>query len=673
MIAVLLWAAVAAAAPFPAGKLCIAELPCMVTEGRQVQLAPAPESRRFVWIADDRGVVAIGTIDAAATAIVLDAGTTRPLRILGAPQGEIAFEITSPTSRWQWTAAKPPPSIRLMHPPCGDCMFSAQAKGFGKFEKPLRDVRDVVLHPSPHLRGRVVDGETHAALPGATITAGGILLAKTDANGEFDAAIEKQWPRAVDVQFPGRAPRRVDVPRTPSDTELPVIVMSAGGALRVTIETPVAEKLTWGLRDPKSGDLLRHGLVEPSATLIVVDRVGEGKQNFVLRGERPLQRIGTFVDIEPGQVTETSIAIERSTLQLEVTRGARPFAHARTNVRMANNLWDGELVLDEDGRATEELWQRGKMSASFHRHARISYVDYKDVNAEEETWQITVPDRRVIGRITDATTGAALPDAQVALWLHFQTPGKGGMVLAHCDADGRFVFDGIDAGTHELEARREGYQSAKGITVAVGADEAEYTRDIQLRSRNSGRAVVVLDERGFPVAGAMLFVADANGVREVGYTGADGTASISLGLTERGIVFAIPRSGSFGVTRVHDDGPIALHIPAPGATIDVETRDQDGKPLAGVLLVPRVDGLMLPIEVVDALHNVQGVSFFTGANGRARLSGLPRGTYELWAVTGRDAMRAVRSPAPPPPAASLEVISGRYTISIGFNATQTPP
>ncbi|HYC62846.1 MAG TPA: carboxypeptidase regulatory-like domain-containing protein [Thermoanaerobaculia bacterium] len=671
MIAVLVWAAVATADPFPAGNLCIADLPCIATEGRQVQIAPAPQPRRFVWTADDRSVVAIGIIDAVATAIALATGTSRPLRILGSGQSEIAFEIASPSSRWQWTVAKPPPSIRLIHPICPDCVLSAQANGFRKFEKPLRDVRDIVLHPWPHLRGRVVDRETKAALPGATITASGILLAKTDANGAFDAAIEKHWPGVIDVEFPGRAPRRIAVPRVSVDTELPPISMSAGGALRVTIETPVAEKLTWELRDSASGDLLRHGTLAPSATLVVVDGVGEGKQTFVIRGERPLQRLATFVDIHPEQVTEASISIERSTLHLGVKRGATPFAYAKTKVRMVDR-WDGELVLDEDGRATEELWQRGKMSALIYRNDRIIYFDDKDVDSEEATWHITVPDRRVIGRVIDATTGAPLHDAQVALSFH--AAGKGGMVLANSDADGRFMFDGIDEGTHELEARREGYQSAKEIMVAVGEGEGEYPRDIQLHSRNSGRPLIVTNDQGFPVAGAAVIVAGANGVREVGYTGADGTASVPLGLTERGIVFAIPSSGSFGFTRVaareHDDGPIAVHIPAPAATIDVETHDRDGKPIAGVLLVPRVDGLMLPIEVVDSLHNLQGVSFFTDAAGRARLSGLPRGTYELWAVTGRDTMRTVRSPAPPPASASLEVVSGLYAVTIGFNPSR---
>lgn len=670
MIALLLAATIAAAAPFPAGKLCIAELPCIATEGQQVQIASAPESRRFVWIADDRSIVAIGTIERTTTTVTLDGGTSRPLRLLGMGQSEIAFEIASPISRWQWIIAKPPPSIRLIHPPCAVCALTAEAKGFRKFEKPLRDVRDVVLHPWPHVRGQVIDRDTNAPLAGATITVDGILLAKTDGKGQFDAAIEKRWPRAIDVHYPGRAPRRITVPRAHADTELPSIALSAGGALRVTIETPIAEKLTWELRDPASGDLLRQGTVEPSATLIVVDAVGEGKQSFVIRGERPLQRIGTFIDVQPAQVAETSIAIERSILHLEVKRGSEPFAHAKANVGPVDNRWDGELVLDDDGRATEELWQRGKMSVSFHGNDGNIYFDDKDVDSEEETWQIVVPNRRVVGRVTDAMTGAPLTGAQVTLSFRFQDAAKAGMVMVTCDADGRFVFHGIPHGTQELIAGREGYQPARGVTIDVGEADGDYTRDIQLRSRNAGRPLIVTDDHGFPVAGAVVIVASANGVREVGSTSADGTASLPLGITERGVVFAIPRSGSFAFTRVDPgEDAVTLQMPAPTATIELTAHDPDGRPLANVLLVPRVDGLMLPLEMVEAFHNVQGVSFFTDAAGRARLSGLPRRTYEIWAVTGRDTMRAVRSTTPPPPAASLEVVSGVYTVKIGFTSS----
>jgi hypothetical protein len=113
-----------------------------------------------------------------------------------------------------------------------------------------------------------------------------------------------------------------------------------------------------------------------------------------------------------------------------------------------------------------------------------------------------------------------------------------------------------------------------------------------------------------------------------------------------------------------------MRVRAGTAVIEVEARDPAGKPLPHVLVIPRVNGLMFAPQLVDAFMRMQGMSLMTDANGRARLTGLPPGVYELWAVAGQDQLRALRSPSPPPPAASLEVTSGRYEVTLGFTASR---
>jgi hypothetical protein len=653
------------AAIVAAAMLCIDAEPCIATEGSQARVTPAAETRRFVWIAADRSAVAIGSIEAGATDVAFDSGASRMLH-MNVP-ADVTFDVDG---RWRWTIAKPPVSFRLIHPPCPDCILRAEAEGFRPFEKRLSEVRDVVLHAWPHVRGRVIDHATNATLPGATITASDILVAKTDADGAFDARIEGTWPRSIKVEYPGRAARLIALPVSVKDTELPPITLSSGGALRATIETPMPQKLTWELRDPKSSDLLRTGTVEPSATFVAIDRIGEGKQTFILRGSRPLQQFGTIVDIEATRVTEVSVAIVPGKLDLEVTQGSAPFADAKTTIGLAKAGWKGELRLDEHGRATEEIWQRGLMDAGLYKSTRAVYVDFREVQSEQTSWQIAVPNRRITGRIIDATTGDPVREARLTLTL------QDGIRSEHTDDDGRFTFEAIDEGTHTIDVIHEGARRAEGIPIVVGKADGAYTRDIRLGSRDAGRPLTVTDHRGLPVAEALVLLASVDGVREVGWTDVDGTANIPLGIAGRGIVFVVPRSGSFAFTRVmpRDDGDltISIRVPAPSAAIEVQAH-ADGAPLKDVLLVPRVDGMMLPGQIMDALNRVQGVSFFTDANGRAQLNGLPRGVYELWAVTGRDAMRAVRSAMPPPPSASLDIVSGRYDVRIGFSAPPATP
>jgi hypothetical protein len=675
VIATLLAAAIAVATstPLVPGKLCIDAAPCIATEGVSARITPAETSRRFVWTADDQSVVAVGVIDSNATDVVLNGGTSRVLQFRGAALPSVAFELSSPTALWRWTMVKPPPSLRLLHPACDGCVLSAGAKGFRRFEKPLAETKEVVLHALPHIRGRVIDRKTGAPLDGATITIANVLIGRTAADGGFDVTIEKEWPRAIDIEYPGRAPRRMEVPVAVANADLSSIALSTGGSLRVTFEPPLAQNLTWELRDPKSHDLRRQGTIGASATYASVDGIGEGKYHFVIRGAKPLQQYSVTLNIEAESVTDASIAIEPATLRLEVEHGSRPFAGAKTVVAGPEQSWDGELRLDEDGHASEEIWQRGKFSATFFKESRGIYAALTTITAEQTTWRITVPDHRVIGRVIDASTGAAVREAILTLWIN--TPTVAGARATKSDDEGRFEFDGIDAGTVELKADRDGYVRVEGIMVDVGEADGTYKQDVPLRPRTSGRPLAVTDESGAPIADALVILASVDGVREIAYTQIDGTAAVPLANDDHGVVFVIPRSGSFAFTRLgprnNEDPPISIRVPAASAAIDVQTHTE-GEPLAGVLLVPRVDGMMLPGQILDALQNMQGVSFFTDANGRAHLAGLPRGLYELWGVTGRDEMRAVRSPVPPPPAASLDVVSGRYDVRIGFAPTTAP-
>jgi hypothetical protein len=661
MIAALLLAAVTA---LPTGRLCVDRTPCVATTGASAQITPSAAQRRFVWTADDGNIVAVGSIDANAKFIAVAEGTSRPLRIVTRDTAPIAFELFSPDARWQWTISKPPPSLRLIHPPCETCRLKATAEGFRPFEKQLRDIVEVAMHPWPRVTGTVIDRATNAPLAGATITAAGKLLTKTERNGAFAASIEKAWPSAVDVDYPGRASRHIELPRWPRDTELPAIELSTGGALRVMLDPPIPQKLTWTLDDR------REGSIEPSATIVSVDEIGEGKHTFTISGERPLQRFALPVEITDGAVKEATIAIEPAVLHIQVTHGSDALADASIDVKRPDDSWKATVVLDHDGQTTEELWQRGTLYSAIDIGARNVYVADTKVESDEADWQIVVPNRSVTGRVVDATTGVPLADARVNFRI-LEADSKT-VIGQLTDAEGRFVFGGVAEGTHELEAMRDGYNRVENIPVVVGNADGTYEHDLRLRSRKEGRPLAVTDEQGLPIPDALVMLANVEGVREVAWTGLDGRCTVPMRPADSGMLLVIPRSGSFGLLRVAprgDEGEaLALRVRPAAAAIDVHARDDAGKPMANVLIVPRVDGWLLPTDLMDALVRVQGASFLTDANGRARLEGLPRGVYELWTVTSRDEMRAVRSQSPPAPTASLEVVSGRYAVTVGFAA-----
>jgi hypothetical protein len=676
VIAAILIAAVAvtgapAEKPLAAGTLCIDKTPCTATEGRRPRIVAAPESRRFVWTSDDHAVVAVGSIAPDEREVVLDGGVSRPLHIRTLARKELAFELASPQQSWRWTVTNAPPSIRLIHPACDDCVLTVEAEGFRRFAKPLRETVDVVLLALPVLRGRVIDRTNAAPLPGATISVDGSLLAKAGANGMFEARIEGEWPRSIDVAYPGRAPLRVELPRMAADTELPPIALAAGGTLRATIAPPVAQQLTWELRDPKSHALVRQGTIAPSAVQVTVDGIGEGAHSFVIRGDRPLQQVATKIEIRNESVTEIAIAIEPAALDLEVTRGTSPLPGAKLRIGRSDDGWYGEIVVDKDGLAKEELWQRGGLYAIVINGSVTLDIVFSEANADHVTWRMAMPDKRVAGRVLDAATGTPVGDAIVNLDTH--RPNDTSMRYTRTDQDGQYSFEAIGTGTHELRVAHGGYTTVEHIPVTVGESDGTYkSADVRLRSEADGRMLVISDERDLPVADALVMLGDGQGLREVARTAIDGTCTIPVTAAGSGVVFVIPRSGSFGFLRVmpqrEGETTIPMRVRNATAAIDVDAKDGEGKPLADVLLMARVNGMMLPPEVIDTLRRVQGVSFVTDATGHARLTGMPPGVYELWAITGRDQMAAVQSPAPPPPSASLEVLSGRYGVTIEFAA-----
>jgi hypothetical protein len=654
----------------PAGKLCIGDAPCAATEGAQVRVTAAETPRRFVWISDDRSVIAAGVLARDQRELTLGEGTSRTLRVNPPVRGSVAFELSSPAGRWQWDLINPPPSLRLIHPPCAECVLSARAKGVRSFEKPLHEVVEIALHPLPKITGTVTDRATGTPLPGATITAAGILLAKSGADGSFDTSIDGNWPRAIEVGYPGRATRRVNLPRIPGDADLASIALSVGGALRVSIDPPIPQKLTWELRTPMNFELLRKGTIEAGATEVSIDGLDEGKHNFSIVGSKPLQRFGTVVQITDGSVIETPIAIEPATVKFAVRRGDA--AVGGKTLHVSGPAWTGgEVTLNADGEATEEIWQRGWFYASVASGGMSSARE--EIDQDEFSWRIDIPDRVVTGRVVDATTGAGLSGARVRFGVQ---KGDGKVVRTErTDSEGRFTFDAVHDGSHEMNVEHDAYLTAEKIQVVVDQASGVYPQEIRLRSRSDGRPLSVVDERGAPLPEALVILGDRNGLREIAFTGVDGRCVVPLGPEDSGTVFVIPRSGSFAFNRIPaqrgDDALIAMRVRAGAATINVEARDSAGKPLPNVLVVPRVNGMMLPLDLIDAFKRMQGVSLMTDAEGRARLSGMPPGVYELWAVTGQDQIRALRSAMPPPPAASLEVISGSYAVTIGFASSAT--
>src|SRR5207237_4312349 len=74
----------------------------------------------------------------------------------------------------------------------------------------------------------------------------------------------------------------------------------------------------------------------------------------------------------------------------------------------------------------------------------------------------------VRGRVTDAKTGQAVPNAAVVV--------EGTRFGARTDEDGRYSIAGVPAGTYTVTARRLGYQrAAQSVTTSGGEVVLDFT------------------------------------------------------------------------------------------------------------------------------------------------------------------------------------------------------
>src|SRR5204863_518892 len=137
---------------------------------------------------------------------------------------------------------------------------------------------------------------------------------------------------------------------------------------------------------------------------------------------------------------------------------------------------------------------------------------------------------------------------------------------------------------------------------------------------------------------------------------------------ERGVVFGIPRSGSFGWVRLGADDPVKMTIADGSASLEIHCEAESGTPIPHIGVVIRFNGMFLPPQIVEALSFLQGVPQHTDGQGRLFYPRLPAGHYELWPLASRDDLRAVFSPMPPPAPVDLVVVPGPSSVKMKFRA-----
>ncbi|MCB9913831.1 MAG: carboxypeptidase regulatory-like domain-containing protein [Planctomycetes bacterium] len=285
-------------------------------------------------------------------------------------------------------------------------------------------------------------------------------------------------------------------------------------------------------------------------------------------------------------------------------------------------------------------------------------VDVPDLS--EYRFDLAVPAGRVEGRLVDDTSGAPLAGTRVLLRPLDEVRGEGlvasliqqggTLYRERSDADGRFAFARLAAGSYELSVEPRGeppLAAPAPLRFELGPDEVR--RDVELRlARAAELAGTVLDAGGAPVEGATVLCRREDGAaarpREA-TSGADGSFVVT-GLSVGAHVVQATAPGYAGSrvdgveVRATAGEPLELRL-ARGVLVTVVVTGPDGAPLAGAgARLERTDAPGLEVgDPRGAVRRLFSGRATTDAAGELELGRFVPGTYELSVWRGAERLR----------------------------------
>jgi hypothetical protein len=677
LIAAFLAVQTVAAAP---STLCI-EQRCQPVNEIPGTVAPSDTVRDFVWISSDLKQIATGTIQPGASVLTLPAASQHhklaPRLSDGSTRAALDFELRCQDLTWKWSVTRVPvPGVDLRHPGSG-CTLLLKSNGYRSVERQLRDVEvgDVFLQKIPILSGTVVDAKTAMPLRDARVyLPNGDSLAVTDRKGSFRAPVADVWPQFVRVAMAGYARRTVLLPKAVADTELS-IRLSKGGSLTIRLVSPLGqEEVAWEVRrllpGPPGDELAHSGRLPGGQKEAFVDALEPGNYRVIVAGADPLQRIGKLVTLTEGGEEEAVMQISSSVLEVTVRYDDKPLAGATVRVQPEDRSWTSSVTTGSEGSVTEEVWQPGTYMAIVTQRPLISFWrETEHIDGDKNRWSISVPNRRLLGRVVDDSSGQPIRDARIEVTI--KNDDRAAYVTLRSGEDGRFELGAFPSGSYMLAVSKSGYQSWQTSWTTVDETATDQTPQVQLKAAGN-RAVVVTNAFGAPVSAA-VYVSTGNGTNPVGATDENGRFLLPVSPEEYGMVFVVPRSGSIGVARFDslakgaDD--ILVRVPEGNASLEIDCETASGAALTGVAVLFRINGILLPIPVWEGMVNYQGLPMFSDDHGRLLLTHLPAGRYEIWPLD-RQQLNAVTSGSPPPAQAIIAVTPGYQSAKMVFAAAK---
>jgi len=431
---------------------------------------------------------------------------------------------------------------------------------------------------------------------------------------------------------PGEAP--ITVPPlvlTPIST-LEVIVDPARAALEAPFELRLQrERLgvlkkqdRWSTeREVEIGDSLRA----------TIPNLKPGLYRLVLEKADTDLLFAMLIDLPPA--TTQSAIVRPLPIQLSgtVRQAGRGVPEAR--VGAVHDGLQRDTTCDEHGAYSLRLWIPTTYLVGVFR-AEDSAAHHEVLDLREATegdtvhFDIDLPASGVEGLVLDREDKSPIASASVILEEHRAAQGSMSRRTVTTDADGRFRFPYVsdDAQAH-LEAQAEGYLRTTLPLAPLEGDRPPVVLELERGMEVTGS---VLGPGGEPVAGATVGCCPSGGRFLTVSTSTLPDGSFVLSTAVGTPLWAYASGYAIGWAAASRDGT-RIVLSASDSPLLLRVLDGAGDPVPFAEVgFSTPDGTVIPSGVLDAHAILHGGRMATDRDGRAVVTGLPRGLYQVWLI-----------------------------------------
>lgn len=499
----------------------------------------------------------------------------------------------------------------------------------------------IVLDRYPVITGTIRVGESSPVV-GATISDRAKTKTQSDTAGAFQLEVTQDWPKMIEISYPGLGTKDIPIPEAQASTKLPAITMTKGSRLALNVEglTEDADVDLTRAAGYKQLDKLRSAHIKKDSPAYIFEDVERGKYTLLVRGSGPLQLMASNLDVEEDSPTKL-VRIEPTDLTIEVHEGEQ-FVSGAVVAAQLSGQWTAELKTDDMGRISTEVWQRGATTFAVKRTDKANPVMlFQSIeDAREATVRLDLPSREIAGRVVNTDDGSPIANAKIEVD-STNDDSSGAQTVVTSDNAGVFYVQGLHDGSHKLSATSDNYVRSDAMTVRL--DRSDPSKQVTLRMSHGLTQVLHLaTPAGYPIRDAMV-VEVINGAA-TGMLKSDNAGQVTLHALpgSKLTAYAIPREGSFGVSHINlDEKEHTLVVPEGNASLEIRAADTDGKPVPRVQFLMWYDGELIPPDVADVLAMQRGLNPVTGRDGIAHLDRLPQGYFQLWPVLTRQEIQDV--------------------------------